>query len=150
MAENLQGCENSGMSMEFNVVLDRELLPDRERWQAEIARSDLWTELGPDFDPGRSSGFQPMTFKGASTGFEFYLDEVNADDCPEGLVGYLPEHPRLAGFRFSGDMKELAAALAASSTLASVSDGWFYDPQSALVLDGPSAIEMARRELTEM
>jgi hypothetical protein len=138
------------MSIEVYVLLDRSRLPARDDWQRQLDEADLGVGLDPALQPSHARGFQPMRFHNEPTGCEVYVDDVDRDACPEALVPYLNDRHTLATFRWGGNLREMAVGLAAASTLAVLAEGIYLDTQDEAILEGPTALAMAQRELAKL
>ena len=91
-----------------------------------------------------------MRFHNEPTGCEVYIDDVDRDTCPEALVPYLNDRHTLVTFRWGGNLREMAVGLAAASTLAVLAEGIYLDTQDEGILEGPTALAMAQRELAKL
>jgi hypothetical protein len=143
-------CDNTRMSIEVYVLLDRSRLPTRDDWQHQLDEADISVGLDLALQPCDASGFQPMTFRNEPTGCEVYVGDVDRGTCPEGLVPYLNDRHTLATFRWGGNLTEMAVGLAAASTLAVLTDGIYLDPQDEAILEGPAALVVAQSELANL
>ena len=116
------------MSVDLTVYLRRSAMPTPSAWQDAIAASGLPVELDTDFDPDTFSGFLPCTIRGAASGFEYFADELSADDAAE------LDAPQGSDFSVTlvthSDLKEFVCSAVAAGVLAKVSGGLLFDPQS--------------------
>jgi len=123
------------MSVELHVIFNEARLPDAQQWQDEITSLGFDLQLDPVADLPRHSGFLPATTRGAQSGFEF-----DVFPAKEIVAGYPQLASRAAGcdfsanFRFGGDLTEMACAMAASSALAKLTNGIWFDPQGTEAL----------------
>ena len=116
------------MSVDLTVYLRRSAMPTPSAWQDAIAASGLPVEIDTDFDPDTFSGFLPCTIRGAASGFEYFADELSADDAAE------LDAPKGSDFSVTlvthSDLKEFVCSAVVAGVLAKVSGGLLFDPQS--------------------
>lgn len=139
------------MSVELHIFLQDSRLPSRDAWQQAIAQLSFPAVLESSLDLRKDTGFVPTTYKGQSTGFEFYL---------ESAADILSSYPHIslkagscdmcATFRWGGDLTECAAALSAAAALTAIAQGIYYDPEADTIFDANEAVEATRHELGEI
>ena len=139
------------MVVELHIFIEDSLVPSRDTWQRQIDQLGFPTVLEPLLDVRRDAGFRPTTFKGESTGFEFFLERA-----ADTLASYSHITPKVgsrdkcATFRWGGDMAECGAALSAAAALANVSDGVFFYPDDDILYSADEAVEVTRRDLSSI
>ena len=165
------------MSIDLDVFVARTPKNLRARWQDALAAQGLVCEFRPDFDPAMWSGSDliakvlvtPGAFEGADrygaapfvTGCGMDLwhapefdDERNGltDRCPRSLRAKLGKATQK--FFFTTSMGRSPDAwrfqVFAAATLAQVTGGLFYSPQTGTFNTGEEAVELAAAEATEM
>ena len=136
------------MAVELHVFLQDQKIPTRDTWQRQIELLEFPTELDPSLDVRRHSGYRPSIFRGASTGFEFYLEPADGIlDAYPHIRHLVASRNRCATFRWSGDPSECGAALCAAAALANAADGIYFYPDDDLLYDPAEAVEATRRDL---
>lgn len=136
------------MAIELYVFLERGKVPAHEEWQHAIATLGFPLVIHAPFDPRSHTGFQPATYGGHSTGFEFYLEPAAqiTDSYPHISVR-LRKRDVCAAFRWGGDLNEMSAALAAASALTSLADGIYYYPDDDILYTADEAVQATKRDL---
>jgi hypothetical protein len=133
------------MSVDLTVYLRRSAMPTPSAWQDAITASGLPVELDTDFDPDTFSGFLPCMIRGAASGFEYFADELSADDAAE------LEAPKGSDFSVTlvthSDLKEFACSAVAAGVLAKVSGGLLFDPQSGDSIPADEALAWSTEQL---
>ncbi|MFO0826574.1 MAG: hypothetical protein U0572_00350 [Phycisphaerales bacterium] len=139
------------MSLELHIFMPDSRVPSRDTWQQAIEQLGFPTILDASLDVRNDTGFSPTSFRGQSTGFEFYLEPA-----ADILSSYSHIAPRVRGrdtcatFRWGGDMMECGAALSAAAALAHVADGIYFYPADDIVYDAAEAVAATRRDLQQM
>lgn len=142
------------MSVEIEVFIPRGPMPTRDAWQAELDRLKLPAYLCETFDTIHDTAFVPALYLGGPGGFEFYLGpaEEFIENYPE--LATATHNPELyASFSTHGDTRELMSSICAAAALASLTNGYLYDPQEDeehALRAAPEAVEQARREVNDM
>jgi hypothetical protein len=139
------------MAAELHIFMQDSRVPSRDTWQRQIDDLDFPTVLDPTLDIRRDKGFSPTSFKGESTGFEFYLEPAT-----DILFAYTRMAAKIGirdmcgTFRWDGDVAECGAALSAGAALAKVSDGIYFYPDDDIVCSADEAVKAARRDFSSM
>ncbi len=139
------------MSQELHVFMQDSRIPSRDAWQLAMERLGFTATLDAPFDLRSDSGFRPATFKGQSTGFEFYL-ETAADvlsNYPH-IASTVGDRDKCATFRWGGDLNECAAGLSAAAALVNLADGIYYYPDDGILYDAEQVVEATRKDLDEL
>ena len=130
------------MSVDTFVFLRDDRLPSRAEWQTALDIEDACITLDTVDDLREFSGYWPAKFDGHDSGFEWLYGPV-ADtfgELPEGAG----DRRHAVDFVTHSDMRELVCALFAAGVLAKLADGLFFDEESASLVSGERAIEIAR------
>jgi hypothetical protein len=133
------------MSYDFIVYLRDIEMPTPSAWQARIGQASfsLPIELSQDFDPRAMTGFLPVKVDGFTAGFEYYFSTASEEELAEvGEDGKADQSVLFCAL--SNQFRELIAAFAAASTLASLTGGLLVDPQSGEKVHSDNAISWAR------
>lgn len=93
----------------------------------------------------RQSGFMPMLLRGEEAGAEFDVFDGRAAVEELAPAGVDAAFDRSANFRWSGDEREMLAALCASAALAKLTNGVVFDETEGRLLSVDEAIALARR-----
>jgi hypothetical protein len=139
------------MAIELHIFMQDSRVPSREIWQQAIEQLGFPAVLVASLDVRNDTGFSPTSFRGQSTGFEFYLEPA-----ADILGSYSHIAPRVgsrdkcATFRWSGDMMECGAALSAAAALAHVADGIYFYPDDDIIYDAAEAVTATRRDLEQI
>jgi hypothetical protein len=139
------------MAVELHVFLQDSRVPDRDTWQQAIEQLGFPAVLEPSRDLRRDTGFRPTSFRGQSTGFEFYLEP--AADILSSYPHITPKvgsRDKCATFRWGGDMAECGAALSAGAALAKVTDGIYFYPDDDILYGADEAVAATQRDLASI
>lgn len=133
------------MSVTLYVSCPKSALPTRDRWQAAIEAADFDVVLD-DFNWRTHSGFLPASYQGRSSGFEIMVEDARPVARQLGIK--LPEGSDVVvSFSFGSDSDESNAATCASAALAKCVGGVYFDEYSDEMLDGDTAVNIARDSL---
>ena len=139
------------MAVELHIFMQDSRVPSRDTWQQAIEQLGFPAVLDASLDVGSDTGFSPTSFRGQSTGFEFYLEPA-----ADILSSYSHIAPRVgsrdkcATFRWGGDIMECGAALSAASALAHVADGIYFYPDDDIIYDAAEAVAATQRDLQQI
>ncbi|HEY3391140.1 MAG TPA: hypothetical protein VGK58_00420 [Lacipirellulaceae bacterium] len=122
------------MSVQLCVYLHESDLPSQEQWQHAVlnAGHDL---IFDSFSPREHTGFLPMKLTGEECGFEYSFDPIDQDEVEE-VLAVIGDRTHVVKFTWHSSMLDLRAAEIAASTLADLSNGIFFDPQSGSHAEG--------------
>ena len=123
-------------------------MPTPVDWQAAIANAGFPVQLDYDFDVDTFTGFLPCRVNGELSGFEYYSSKISVSEASELQVPAKVDFS--VAFRTGSRPMELVSAVAASSALASATDGQLIDPQSDERYWGKRAIEWAEKQIAEI
>jgi hypothetical protein len=164
------------MSIDLDVFVVRIPKDLRSRWQEAFAEQGMICEFRPDFDPAtwtaedfvarmqvRRNGFPGAKRYGTEpfvTGCGMHLwrtpefDEERDDlltRCPKAMRAKLKKAEQKYFFTTSAgrSIDAIRFQFFAAATLALVTGGLFYSPQTALFNTGAEAVELAVRETTD-
>jgi hypothetical protein len=139
------------MAIELHVFMQDSRVPSREAWQQEIERLGFPTVLDPFLELRRSKGFRPTTYKGQSTGFEFFFEPTT--DILSSYSHIAPTvgiRDKCATFRWGGDLTECAASLSAAAALTKLTDGIYFYPDDDILYGADEAVEATLRDLSSI
>ena len=136
------------MSYDLIVYLARSAMPTPTNWRDAIRDAGFIVELDTDFDVDSFSGFLPCPVEGKLSGFEYYASATAANLAREldlnSNVNFSIQ------FCIGSSPLELTSALAASSTLAKLSDGVLHDPQQGESVLSNEAVSWAKSQLSQL
>jgi hypothetical protein len=133
------------MSYDLIVYLRNIEMPTPAAWQARVGQASFSfpIELSQDFDPRAMTGFLPVKVDGFTAGFEYYFTPASEEELVE--VGENGKADKAVLFcALHNQFRELIAAFAAASMLASLAGGLLVDPQSGEKIHSDNAISWAR------
>jgi hypothetical protein len=138
------------VSIEIYVLLEKKRIPDRASLQEMVESLALPLELDPSLDLMKAKGFSPCKIKGISSGCEIY------SESPQDLLATHHALQKAIGardwcisFRWGGDMKECACAMAVSAAIVKLCDAVAYDPEDDQTCDLKSLLQDAQACLNE-
>ncbi len=148
MAPRITAGEKRRMAIELHVFLESWKVPTHDDWQQAITSIGFPATIQAPFNPRSHTGFQPVTYGGHSTGFEFCVEPANE------IIGSYPHvSDRLgkrdicATFRWGGDLNEMSAALAAAAALTKLVDGIYYYPDDDVLYGANEAVQATKKDL---
>jgi hypothetical protein len=131
------------MSVDTFVFVRDENLPTIQQWQAALDRAGTGIVLESIEDLRSHSGYLPATHRGQESGFEWYygpLADYFGGTPPDGLG----KRSHVINFVTHSDMRELVCALISGAVLAEIAEGLVFDEENEAVIDGKSALVVAR------
>jgi hypothetical protein len=141
--------DGTPVAVELHIFMQDSRVPSRDAWQQTIEQLGFPAILEPSLDVRSGTGFRPTSFRGQSTGFEFYLDP--AADVLSSYSHITPKvgsRDKCATFRWGGDMAECGAALSAAAALAK--DGIYFYPDDDIVYGADEAVAATQRDLEQI
>lgn len=129
------------MSIELHIFVQNARVPTADIWQRAIDEAGFPTALDPSLDVQAHTGFSPTSYKGKSTGFEFFLTQAS------DILGAYPhiadkvgDREKCATFRWGVDFLEMCAALSAAASLAKVAEGIYFYPDEDIIFNADEAL----------
>lgn len=98
-------------------------------WQAAVSSLSLPLLLDPSLDLATATGLVPCRVRSFESGFEVWPEAVAAviSTYPD-IEAEIGDSRRVLAFRWGGDLKECACALAAAAGLEAVANARVYSP----------------------
>lgn len=132
------------MSVDSFVFLRSDRLPTVAELQRAMDEAATGIRLEDVGDPRVHTGYWPMLHKGQQSGFEWHIRD--ASDLSElSLPGNLGDRDSVIHFITHSDLREYMCAVLTGAIIAHHSDGLFYDEESDALIDGESAMEIAKQ-----
>ena len=134
------------MSVSYQVFLQRGRMPSSAAWLQALREAGFSVQFSPEMDLATHSGYLPCPDD--RVGFELYCEPFSSTHTEIGPAGLevVGERDVTFTFRLSGRAADREAAVAASATLAAMSDGVLFDSESAHFIDSRAALAWARNE----
>lgn len=82
----------AGLSVESNVFVERDKMPDANQIQRALKASDFDLVIDTEFDVFGMVGFVPCTYQGEECGFEYSFEDTDLDELVDD--GYLDQEER--------------------------------------------------------
>ena len=130
------------MSVDSFFFMRDEKLPTISQWQAALDEAGVAIVLEDIGDLRKHAGYLPATFRGQSSGFEWYYGPLAKNfggDAPDGLNG----RQHVINCVTHSDMTELVCGLIACSVLSQVADGLFLDEEPGGLVSANQALKIA-------
>jgi hypothetical protein len=135
------------MALELHVFIDSDKVPTHAIWQQSIASLGFPATIQEPFNPRTDTGFQPATYSEHSTGFEFYLESAEQVAAAYPRVCHtLGNRNACATFRWSGDLNEMSAALAAAAALTELAGGIYYYPDDDVLYTADEVVRATKKD----
>lgn len=133
------------MAFELVVEMKAGVEDLRQRWQAEINSHGFSVEILPSFDPATwQGGFLPIKLVSLPDKYLFGLPKIVQISGFEVSFGPESAHFRTAMGR---TLAELILQCFGAASLAVITNGVYYDPQTGESFEGVSAINRADWEI---
>jgi hypothetical protein len=136
---------NNWMSLELEVYVEPDELPQPGVWAASIKAHGFDVDLCSDFDLFTHSGYLPCPDH--DMGFEYCFESVTEHDRllseEETKPSLLKDHVCI--FRTGSRTSDLVAATVSAAVLAYLSGGTLKDCESGICYSGTEALDWARR-----
>ncbi len=129
------------MSVDTFIILRDDRLPTRAQWQRGMDDAGIDLRLSAIDDLRLHSGYWPVKFNGADSGFEWYFGKVVDIFGSNSISTGGREHA--INFVTHSYTQELICALYAAGSLAKIGNGWFFDEEANDLVSGDRAIEIA-------
>lgn len=126
------------------AFLNRKDVPAREALQQAIDGLKFKLALDEAYVPFKTSGYLPCTLDGEDAGFDIRFQDVDAQAQSPALRSRIGGRDAAIGFRWSGDVRELASAMIVCAALAKSFGAVVHDPDGDIVYDAERLIEKAR------
>ncbi|NQV26999.1 MAG: hypothetical protein HQ518_21830 [Rhodopirellula sp.] len=130
------------MSVDTFIFLNNDRLPSRDAWQHALDNAETGMTLDVVDNLREFSGYLPVKFNGADSGFEWYYGPV------EEVFGRRPRELADRDFAIDfvthSDMQELTCALYAAGVLGKLADGLFHDEERDAFVPCDRVLEIVR------
>jgi hypothetical protein len=127
-----------------SAYLIRKDVPARKELQKAIDGLKFKVTLDDGYAPFKTSGYLPCTLDGEDAGFTIKFQDVSPDAASANLKSALGERDVEIALKWSGDVRELIAAMAVSAALVQNFGAIIYDPDSDKIYTSDEFIEKAR------
>ena len=135
------------MSLELHAFLPTDEWPAIAGWQSAVSSLSLPLLLDPSLDLATATGFVPCRIRSFESGFEVWPEAVaDVISMYPDIEAEIGESRRVLTFRWGGDLKEGACALAAAAGLVAFADARVYSPDDDVWYD----IERLKSECAEV
>ena len=135
------------MSRDFNVYFCRKDYPTIEVLRGELKRAGGRVAIDDDTNFLVDEGFMPVVLDGKPTGFEVYSREIDeayrarhrerlrqSNASPDDYLRILEACDFDLNFNCKADEREVTAARLVMTAIATVTRGWFSDPQTGTMV----------------
>jgi len=116
------------MPRAHSVYLARKDVPARKELQQAIKGLKFKVTLDDGYSPFKTSGYLPCTLDGEDAGFTIKFQDVTADAAPAPVKAALDGRDVEIALKWTGDIRELIAAMAFSAALVKDFGAIVYDP----------------------
>jgi hypothetical protein len=127
-----------------SAYLVRKDVPARKDLQKAIDGLKFKVTLDDGYAPFKTSGYLPCTLDGEDAGFNIKFQDVAADAVSANLKSALGDRDVEIAVKWSGDVRELIAAMAACAALVQNFGAIVYDPDNDKVYSSEEFLEKAR------
>jgi hypothetical protein len=134
------------MARAQSAFLSRSNVPGRKDLQAALDALGFKITLDDTYVPLKSSGYLPCTLDGEDSGFTIkFADIAESGELPEPVRAEIGERDVEISFRWSGDQRELACAMAVGAVLSKSFSAVIYDPDGKNIVATDDLIGKARK-----
>ena len=135
------------MSFELTVAYDSQPDDLKAKWEEELKKLGIIVEICPDFDSSNwQGGFLPMKLVKLPEQYHFGLTEVIQVSGFEVDFTDVSAHFRTSMGR---TIAELILQCTCAGTLAVITGGTYFDPQTGNSFEGSEAIARAHQEILD-
>ncbi len=127
-----------------SAYLVRKDVPARKELQKAIDSLKFKVTLDDGYAPFKTSGYLPCTFDGEDAGFTIKFQDAAPDAASANLKSALGGRDVEIALKWSGDVRELIAAMAFSAALVQNFGAIIYDPDGDKVYTSDAFIEKAK------
>lgn len=136
------------MSRDIGIYIVKKKFPSTRLLRDSIIHAGFPCVLDDEFDPLTFSGFLPCPVNGSSSGFEYYVHEVDYDEINELNATFEPD---LAIILSTGRYElEWISALATASCIASLAGGLVVDYLTGNQYLADDAVDWAKAEVSKI
>jgi hypothetical protein len=136
--------QEQAMPRALSAYLNRKDVPARKDLQKAIDGLKFKVTLDDGYAPFKSSGYLPCTLDGEDAGFNIKFQDVAADAAPANLKAQLAGRDVEIAVKWSGDVREYIAAMAACAALVQNFGAIVHDPDGDKVYASEEFLEKAR------
>jgi hypothetical protein len=134
------------MARAQSAFLSRTDVPARKELQAALDALGFKVTLDDTYAPFKSSGYLPCTLDGEDSGFTIkFADIGESGELPDPLRAEIGGRDVEISFRWSGDQRELACAMAVGAALSKSFSALIYDPDGRTIVAADELIDKARK-----
>jgi hypothetical protein len=127
-----------------SAFLVRKDVPARKDLQKAIEGLKFKVTLDDGYAPFKTSGYLPCTLDGEDAGFTIKFQDAAPEGASANLKSALGERDVEIALKWSGDVRELIAAMAFSAALVQNFGAIIYDPDGDKVYASDEFIEKAK------
>jgi len=140
------------MPRAHSAFIARKDVPARKELQAAIKALKYKVTLDDGYVPFETSGYLPCTLDGEDAGFTIRFQDVGQDlgNVPAAVKEKLEGRDVEISFKWTGDIREVIAALAVSAALVNDFGAIIYDPDADKVVSKSAFLAKAQETAEEM
>jgi len=136
------------MPRAHSAFIARKDVPARKELQAAIKALKYKVTLDDGYVPFETSGYLPCTLDGEDAGFTIRFQDVG--EVPAAVKEKLEGRDVEISFKWTGDIREVIAALAVSAALVNDFGAIIYDPDADKVIAKAAFLAKAQETAEEM
>jgi len=136
------------MPRAHSAFIARKDVPARKELQAAIKALKYKVTLDDGYVPFETSGYLPCTLDGEDAGFTIRFQDVG--EVPAAVKEKLEGRDVEISFKWSGDIREVIAALAVSAALVNDFGAIIYDPDADKVVSKSAFLAKAQETAEEL
>lgn len=132
------------MSVENVVIVNKDKMVSLDNWREAIYDCGFELDIADDFDLIEKEGLIQCRYKGESSSFEYYFDELDQSDLDGDEKKVISERQHAVVFVTFSEYKDYISSMIAACVLCKVTDGLFLDGGEMPFILADEAVKWAK------
>lgn len=137
------------MARAHSAFIRRQDVPERAALQSAIEKLKFKLSLDDAYTPFKTSGYLPCTLEGEDAGFELRFKDAVLTNTSV-ISSKIGDRDVEIAMKWSGDAREMAAAVIVSAALAESFGALVHEPDAELFLEAEALIKRARAAVSAL
>jgi len=132
-----------------SAFIKRQDVPDRTALQSAIDNLKFKLSLDEAYAPFKTSGYLPCTLEGEDAGFDLRFKDADLTSSAD-MASEIGDRDIEIALKWSGDVREMAAAVIFSAALAQHFGALVHDPDTEVFVSAEELIKRARKAVSSI